>query len=200
MSERPLFLEALEMLGQLLEAEGRHYDLVVVGGGALVLQGYIQRPTEDLDVLAMVGDDGWRGEKPFPEPLARLIGIVGLSLDLPVEGPHDRAWLNPGPSFLMDQGLPIGFQQRVETRRFHGLTLRVAARIDLLYLKVLAATSFDRIARRKVDVADLVALRPTPTEIRGALRWCAGLDGRPDFLQTEGADLCRSLGLPEEVS
>ena len=40
--------EALSTLGQLLQDRGEAYDVVVIGGGALLLLGLIVRPTKDL--------------------------------------------------------------------------------------------------------------------------------------------------------
>lgn len=45
---------ALETLGAVLEARGLRYEIVAVGGSALMLMGLISRPTKDLDVLATV--------------------------------------------------------------------------------------------------------------------------------------------------
>ncbi|MES2643419.1 MAG: DUF6036 family nucleotidyltransferase [Myxococcota bacterium] len=50
--------EALETLGALLASRGQHYDIVVIGGGALLLLGLIDRPTRDLDIVSRI--DGER--------------------------------------------------------------------------------------------------------------------------------------------
>lgn len=44
--------EALHALGQVLLARGEAYDVVVIGGGALLLLGLVARPTKDLDAVA----------------------------------------------------------------------------------------------------------------------------------------------------
>ena len=47
--------EALRTLGEVLEARGLTYEIVAIGGSALMLLGLIGRPTRDLDALALVG-------------------------------------------------------------------------------------------------------------------------------------------------
>jgi len=43
---------ALSALGELLASRGVRYELVLVGGGNLILRGLITRPTtKDLDIL-----------------------------------------------------------------------------------------------------------------------------------------------------
>ena len=42
---------ALDALGELLEERALSYNLVVIGGGSLLLQGLLRRPTIDLDVV-----------------------------------------------------------------------------------------------------------------------------------------------------
>jgi hypothetical protein len=48
---RGILDEALKVLGDLLTDRGQEFDLAVVGGGALLLLGLIERPTKDLDVI-----------------------------------------------------------------------------------------------------------------------------------------------------
>ena len=48
--------EALRTLDEVLEARGLTYEIVAIGGSALMLLGLIGRPTRDLDALALVED------------------------------------------------------------------------------------------------------------------------------------------------
>ena len=48
--------EALRTLGEVLEARGLTYEIVAIGGSALMLLGLISRPARDLDALALVED------------------------------------------------------------------------------------------------------------------------------------------------
>lgn len=58
---------ALSALGELLAARGVRYELVVVGGGNLILCGLITRPTtKDLDILGERAHDLIRPLRPCP--------------------------------------------------------------------------------------------------------------------------------------
>jgi hypothetical protein len=85
---------ALEVLGEVLQARGLAYEIVVVGGSGLLLLGYVTRPTKDLDALALVEDGSYVSADPLPPPLAAAIASVGRALGLPAD------WLNPGPTEL----------------------------------------------------------------------------------------------------
>lgn len=173
----------------------------MIGGGALLLQQLIRRPTLDLDAVARVEGQEWVTAKPLPDELVQAIRDVADALGLPREPRDEKDWLNGGPSFLRSLGLPEGFEQRATLRRFGSLTIRVAARQDLVSLKLWAATDGSRGPRRAVDIADLRELRPTAEELRKAVEWCALKDGRPDFATTELAPVLDVLGLSlEEAS
>lgn len=45
---------ALVMLGQRLLRSKQHYEVVAIGGASLVLLGYIDRTTKDLDLVAVM--------------------------------------------------------------------------------------------------------------------------------------------------
>lgn len=187
-------VEALRTLGDLLQDEGLHYDLVVVGGAALLLADLADRPTEDLDVVAQVIDGRWQKGRPLPKPLVRALRDVARVHDLPAGPTVEKEWLNAGPSFLLTLGLPPGFRERVETWTHGGLTLRIASRFDQIHLKLWAATSLER-GRRAVDLDDLRMLAPTESEWRSAARYCVRLDGRSDFFETDIRPLLAELGV-----
>ncbi len=178
--------DALHTLGLLLQQRQQPYDLVVVGGAALGLKGLVDRPTEDVDVVARVVNDRWISAEPLPSPLEEAASEVARALDLPRLATHGKNWLNSGPYILLRQGLPPGFASRVQVRVFGALTLRIASRLDLIFLKLWAATAPAR-GRVEVDIADLRALGPTTDEFDAAAAWCRHLDGRPDFAETDAA-------------
>lgn len=190
-------IAGLRLLGDLLQQRALHFELVVIGGGALLLNNVVSRPTQDLDAVARVQNGKWHKAKPFPKPLLVAIREVADALGLPREPHQDKDWLNPAPSILLNVGLPPGFAARAQKQVFGGLTLHIAARVDLISLKVWAATDVRR-QRRDVDIDDLRALSPTLVELRGALAWCASKDGRVDFFATEGSALLTRLGFEVE--
>jgi hypothetical protein len=134
------FEPGLDALGQILEEQGLAADLVVIGAGALLLRGEIVRPTGDLDVVARVENGELEASQPFPEPLVRAVRRVGAALGLPYVPRDEKDWLNAGPSYLTTIGLPQGFEDRLTLRTYGSLTIRIAARIDLIAFKFFAAS------------------------------------------------------------
>ncbi len=164
--------EALETLGTLLAARGLGYDIVLIGGGALLLLGLIERPTRDLDIVSRIEAGRWLEGEPMPEPLAIAIREVAAALDL------DEHWLNAGPTDLLRFGLPDGFADRVVVQHYGSLTVRLAARVDQVAFKLYAAV--DQGPRSK-HFRDLRQLHPTPGELRAAARWCRTHDTSEAF-------------------
>ena len=175
----------LQALGDTLEARGLAYELVVVGGSGLLLLGLVTRPTKDLDALALVDDGEYVPAEPLPPPLAQAVASVGRAFDL------SETWLNAGPTDLLRFGLPEGFRDRVEIRRFGGLTIHVAARFDQICFKLYAAV--DQGPRSK-HAADLRALRPTDDELLAAARWSRTQDPSDGYRQVL-AEMLAALGL-----
>ena len=96
--------EALETLGDVLADQGQHAELAVIGGGSLLLSQLLERPTKDLDVVALVIDGQYRRAQPFPDFLTAAVHDVADATGLAPD------WLNPGPTDLLDFGLPLGFE------------------------------------------------------------------------------------------
>ncbi|MEQ1736561.1 MAG: DUF6036 family nucleotidyltransferase [Rhodoglobus sp.] len=163
---------ALDVLGRILEDRGYSSEIVLIGGGALLLQGWITRPTKDLDALAVVDHGTYRSAKPFPALLQEAIEdtapVVGME-------PH---WLNAGPTAQLDYDLPEGFRDRTTKVQFHALVIQLAGRFDLICLKLYAAADHDR---RSKHVADLIALAPEPDEFARAAIWVKRQDAGPEF-------------------
>lgn len=153
---------ALNALGELLGSRGLGYEVVAVGGSALLLLGFIHRATRDLDLVAFVEAGRLIRADRLPAPLAESVADVARVLGLRGD------WLNPGPASLLDLGLPEGFAQRLETRRYGGLTLHLASRLDHIALKLYAAVDQGPDSKH---AADLLALAPSPDELLGAARW-----------------------------
>ena len=115
---------ALSALGELLAARRVRYEVVLVGGGNLILRGLITRPTtKDLDILGERALDLIRPLRPMPEPLRDAVMDVGRAFGLAND------WLNVGPDPLLDLGLPDGFTERLERRDFGGLVVWLAGSV-----------------------------------------------------------------------
>jgi hypothetical protein len=135
---------------------------VVVGGSALVTLGLIARTTRDVDVLAILDGGELVSAEPLPPGLVEAARVVARDFGLPQD------WLNAGPASLLDLGLPEGFLQRAQHRRYgEALTVLFASRTDQIHLKLYAAV--EQGAGR--HLADLKALKPTEPELLQAARW-----------------------------
>jgi hypothetical protein len=173
--------QGLEALGAMLDATGAPVELAIVGGGALILSGVHVRPTEDLDVVAL-RDGKWEASSPLPAHVIGFVRDVGRAYDLPVkQAGKGTDWLNANASFLMPDDLPPGFFERTTAHQFGALTLHVPDTIDLVALKILAATSAGRGSARQRDVQDLVKLAPTAADLADSLRWVSTRRPAADF-------------------
>jgi hypothetical protein len=149
-------------LGEQLTARGERYTLAVVGGSALLALGLISRATRDVDIVAIISDNELVSAQPLPAVLLDAAHRVARDLALPDD------WLNPGPTSLLDLGLPEGFMERAERRDFGpGLEILFASRVDQIYLKLYATV--DQGGGK--HLADLQALAPTERELLDAARW-----------------------------
>ena len=106
---------ALNMLGRVLEERALAFEIVVIGGSALLLLDISTRPTRDLDVVAVVREGQYVLAAPLPDGIRTAAVDVAGTLDL------SSNWLNEGPTGLLDTGLPPGFEQRVATVLFAAL-------------------------------------------------------------------------------
>ena len=149
------------------------YELVLVGGGNLILRGLITRPTtRDLDILGERALDTVRPLRPMPEPLRDAVMDVGRAFGLAND------WLNVGPDPLLELGLPDGFVERLERRDFGGLVVWLAGRFDMVCFKLYAAVDQ---GPRSRHFQDLVELRPSRNDLLGAARWTSTHDPSPGF-------------------
>jgi len=141
-------------------------EMVVCGGAALNILGYVRRTTEDVDVIAFVDKDK-QGKNvlvkanPMKSALLEAARRVQRDFDL------KKNWLNAGPSSIMDLGLPEGLMDRVETRTYgKNLIIHLLGRYDQIHFKLYA--SVDQ-GGRHLD--DLTALNPAADELEKAARW-----------------------------
>jgi hypothetical protein len=164
---------ALTALGELLAARGLRYEVVLVGGGNLILREFIARPTtKDLDILGAKSPDGVVQLRPMPDPLRDAVIDVGRTFGLADD------WLNTGPDPLLDLGLPEGFAERLDRRNYGGLVAWLAGRFDMVCFKLYAAVDQGARSRHFQDLRDMA---PHRDELLAAGRWATSHDPSPGF-------------------
>src|SRR5947208_5635298 len=165
----------LEALGEQLAAVGQPFELVVIGGSGLLALGAIDRPTQDVDLVALRVGDSLRSAEPLPDALAAASDRVRADFGLPAN------WLNPGPTDLLRFGLPEGFEDRMLTRHYGpALTVHFASRVDQIHFKLYAVVD----QGPGKHLADLDALQPTADELTEAARWTRTHDPSPAHRET----------------
>lgn len=162
----------LEALGQQLLASGSRFDLVVIGGSALLARGLVDRATRDVDVVALAAEDGVRSAVDLPQELLAAVEVVARDFEVPND------WLNNGPAELLRFGLPAGLESRWETQTYGpALRVRWASRFDQIHFKLYAAV--DQAGKH---LGDLEALHPNRDELIAAARWSREHDPSEGFL------------------
>ena len=87
-----------------------------------MLLGILDGPTQDVDLVAILEEGKVVSVSPIPLPIAKAASEVSQDLGLP------RGWFNPGPTSLLDLGLPEGFLPRCIRSDFGGLVVHVVGR------------------------------------------------------------------------
>lgn len=164
--------QVLSALGDQLAATGEDFEIVVIGGSALLALGLTERATRDVDLVALLVDGGLVDPKPLPEALITARDRVAQDFGL------DADWLNAAPSSLLDFGLPEGFVERLESRSYGpSLTVHLASRFDQIHFKLYALVD----QGPGKHEADLQALAPTHKELLQAARWSTTHDPSDGF-------------------
>lgn len=152
----------LSALGEQLAAAGQRFELIVIGGSGLLALGLIERSTRDVDLLGLRSGNELESAKPLPAALGEARDRVARDFALPAD------WLNPGPTDLLEFGLPEGFVDRLERRGYgDDLTVYFASRYDQIHFKLYALVD----QGPGKHEADLRALSPTDEELLAAARW-----------------------------
>jgi hypothetical protein len=175
---------ALRTLGAVLEDRRTPYGLLVVGGGDLLLLGFLDRPTADLDVIAVTDGASYRKATELPEPLKHAARDVAEALEI------SEHWLNNGPASLMDLGLPPGWEERVERPQYGALEIHLTSRYDQICFKLYAV---DRGPNDK-HFQDLLRLAPTREELSTAASWTQTHDPS-DLFRTQLEGCLAQLGV-----
>jgi Nucleotidyltransferase of unknown function (DUF6036) len=164
----------LSALGEQLAARGERFELVVIGGSALLALGLVERTTKDVDVVALRSGESLDNADPLPHGLRAAGDLVARDFGLSAE------WLNPGPAGLLTFGLPEGFTDRLERREYGpGLVVYLASRYDQIHFKLYAAVD----QGPGKHEADLRALAPTEAELLAAARWSRSQDPSDGYAQ-----------------
>lgn len=179
--------ELLSALGEQLARSGAAYELVIVGGSALLALGLGDRPTTDVDLVALREGETLRSARPLPADLVVARDRVGRDFGLPA------SWLNDGPADLVHFGLPEGFLDRAE-RREYGPSLAVlfASRFDQVHFKLYATVD----QGPGKHESDLRALEPTEQELIAAARWSTTHDPSEGF-RDQLVRVLRSFGVED---
>jgi hypothetical protein len=181
----------LSALGEQLAARGERFELVVIGGSALLALGLVERTTKDVDIVAIRSGGDLESADPLPDGLLAARDLVARDFSLLPR------WLNPGPAKLLEFGLPDGFAERLERRDYDaGLVVYFASRYDQIHFKLYAAVDEGGPGKHE---ADLRALDPTEAELIAAARWSRSHDpssgyaeelrGALEFLGVSDVDL-----------
>lgn len=175
----PLVIAALRAVGEILASQNESAAIVVVGGTALILQGFVMRATRDVDVIAISHDPSNQrpgriaDPEPMPVPLLQAISRIARDFNLPAD------WMNTVIGLQWKTGLPPGLETRIHWMKEGGLWLGLVDRYDLIFLKLYAAA--DREGPESVHFQDLMALMPTDQELNDAEIWVRAQDPSPGF-------------------
>jgi hypothetical protein len=157
---------------QLAELGAGNLAILVCGGAALNVLGYVSRTTQDIDVVA-IAEENQDGAITLRKPTAFEPAVIQAAEKVQRDFALVDHWLNLGPAAVMDLGLPKGLLERVETRKYgRCLTVHYLSRYDQIHFKLYAVA--DQAAGKHLD--DLLALKPTDAEIEAAARWCLTQD------------------------
>jgi len=124
---------------------GDTIDLLLVGGAAGVLAGYLapHRTTVDCDVMVWAPREAW-------SHLVRAARNVADAFDLP------DGWLENASRVFVHTLLPGWESRRVRVLESGRLTLRAPSRVDFIAMKLIAG--------RDVDLDDVLHMRMTKQE------------------------------------
>lgn len=177
-------------MAEQLSARGERFELVIIGGAALLALGLVDRVTRDVDVVAVRQGESLLSPEPLPPALREARDRVAADFGI------SQSWLNSGPGTFVRDGLPAGFVERLETRTYgQSLVVHFASRVDQIHFKLYAAVDMGPGKHE----SDLRVLQPTKEELLEAARWSRALDPSPGFKQVlqeclvhfgvQGADL-----------
>lgn len=154
---------ALLLLNERLEVlNSQPINLVVCGGSALIVTKLVNRTTQDIDVVALIDENGkLKDPEPFPPSFEKAAEITAATLSLP------KDWINYAPVDLFRMGLPENFVNRLQEYKVGSkLTVYFISRIDQIFFKLYATVD-----RGGYHISDLLTLNPTEEELLSAAKW-----------------------------
>lgn len=153
-----------------VDAPGRVFDFVVIGGASLLLRQIGARATSDVDVLGVWVDGEVTSASPLPQVVVDAAVRVARQIGM-ADG-----WFGDDRTIgVLHAPPPRGYQSRLEVFRVGpALTLRFPDRADLVAFKLDAAANVGGDARSKHH-EDLAALDPTDAELDAAVDWIRSL-------------------------
>lgn len=168
--------ELFRAVGDQLASAGATATIVVVGGASLLLHGWVERVTRDVDIIALARKQGEEytltPPDPLPPALTDAISRVARDFSLP------RDWMNTVIGAQWMSGLPEGIDHDLTWRRYSALEVGIAGRRTLIALKLYACVDQ---GPESVHCQDLLALQPTDNELLETARWVMSQDESPAF-------------------
>ncbi|HIG27291.1 MAG TPA: hypothetical protein EYQ50_05650 [Verrucomicrobiales bacterium] len=148
-------------------------NLVVCGGAALISLHLISRSTNDVDVIGSIKSDKdgqvcLSPEDALTDELLTLVAEIAIDLGIRED------WLNPGPSSLIEFGLPQGLEDRLIEKMYGFIS-----RFDQVHLKIFAVMGSESEATKHLN--DLLDLEPTAEETQAAVDWLLRRESSADF-------------------
>lgn len=159
----------LQALGDQLGKAGEGCALVIVGGAALSLLGFVARTTNDIDIIARLDATG---EIAPPDPLPAVVQVAILRVARDYALPS--TWMNTTVGMQWRTGLPPNFEHGLTWRPFGALLVGLPDRGAMISLKLYA--SADQPGPDTRHHRDLLALHPTADELHMAAAWVLGQD------------------------
>ena len=168
-------LKYLEYLSKIhKDLRGQPLSVAICGGAALNILDFVQRTTQDVDLVS---------PEHLPPSFIEAAQITALFFNLKSD------WINQGPIDLLKMGLPDGYFERCYALPSEGnITWLITSRFDQIHFKLYASVD-----RGGYHVQDLLALHPSEEELVQASRWCFTHDVSEafkklalDFLKKQG--------------
>ncbi len=151
---------------QLEEAGANPVEMIICGGAALNVLGFVQRTTHDVDIVAFI-DKNKNGKTRITKADPLKPELKEAAVKVQKDFNLQENWLNSDPASIMDFGLPDGRMDRVETRSYgKKLIIHFLGKYDQIHFKLYAAVD-----QGGKHFDDLMALKPTEKELEKAARW-----------------------------